>query len=94
MTWRLTRRAEIDISEILDYVGSNDPAAADRLHLSLLAAFELAAEHPKLGVGRDWVRPGLRMIVAGNYLVMYRQAGTDVTIVRVLHGARRWWELV
>jgi toxin ParE1/3/4 len=46
------------------------------------------ANNPLLGPERPDVAPGLRFLVAGSYLILYRTLDTGVEIVRVLHGAR------
>nr|WP_292335451.1 type II toxin-antitoxin system RelE/ParE family toxin [Mesorhizobium sp.] len=45
-------------------------------------------------VARPEVRAGLRTFPAGNYLVLYRQIEDGAEIVRVIHGARQWQELL
>lgn len=47
-----------------------------------------------MGVARHDVRKDLRFVPVGNYLILHRQVGDDVEIVRVLHSARRWQELL
>jgi toxin ParE1/3/4 len=37
---------------------------------------------------RDDLRPGIRAFPVGDYLILYREAGADVAIVRVVHGSR------
>lgn len=49
---------------------------------------------PETGVAHDDVRPGLRLFPVGRYLVLYRLDGPHVEIVRVIHGARQWQELL
>ncbi|WP_281405649.1 type II toxin-antitoxin system RelE/ParE family toxin [Mesorhizobium sp. B2-4-19] len=49
---------------------------------------------PGMGIARPEVRADLRTFPAGNYLILYRQIGDGVEIVRVIHGARRWQELL
>jgi toxin ParE1/3/4 len=49
---------------------------------------------PKMGVARPEVRPELRLFVMGNYLIAYREIAGGGEIVRALHGARRWQELL
>ena len=41
-----------------------------------------------LWIARDDIRPGLRHLVAGRYLILYRVDAAVVRILRVLHG--RW----
>jgi toxin ParE1/3/4 len=49
---------------------------------------------PGMGVARFDVRPNLRMFPVGNYLILYQEIEEGVEIVRVLHGARQWQELL
>ena len=49
---------------------------------------------PGMGVARPEVRPNLRSFPAGNYLILYQQVGQDSEIVRVIHGARQWQDLL
>jgi toxin ParE1/3/4 len=49
---------------------------------------------PGIGVSRDDVRPGLRTFPVGRYLILYRAIGDDAEIVRVVHGARQWQDLL
>lgn len=47
-----------------------------------------AAERPESFPARDDVREGLRSARHGRYLIFFLDAGAEVQIVRVLHGAR------
>ncbi|MDD3447053.1 MAG: type II toxin-antitoxin system RelE/ParE family toxin, partial [Zavarzinia sp.] len=47
------------------------------------------ALHPFSGVARDDILPGLRHLVSGAYLTLYRVTETGVEIPRGLHGRRR-----
>ena len=47
-----------------------------------------------MGVARDDVRQGLRMLAFGRYLLLYQIEAGVVEVVRVLHGARRWRQLL
>lgn len=49
---------------------------------------------PGLGVARPDVRPDLRMLPAGNYLILYCEIDGGAEIVRVVHGARQWQDLL
>ncbi len=43
---------------------------------------------------RPEVRPGLRTFASGSYLILYHEIQGGAEIVRVIHGARRWQELL
>ncbi len=49
---------------------------------------------PKMGVAHPEIRPDLRVFASGNYLLAYREVDGGVEIVRILHGARKWQELL
>jgi len=83
-----TRRARLDLIDIWRYVADDDPEAADRLLDTLDARCALLAEHPHLGPARDDIRPGLRYLVEGEYLILYRIVDEGVEVVRVVHGRR------
>jgi hypothetical protein len=39
-----------------------------------------------MGVAKPYIRPGLRMLPAGSYLILYQEVNKGVEIVRVIHG--------
>jgi len=41
------------------------------------------------GAPRDDVAPGIRHLIVGEYLILYRAREDAIEIVRVLHGRRR-----
>jgi toxin ParE1/3/4 len=88
MGFTLTARAEEDLIEIWTYIAADNPAAADRVIDRIEDMFGRVATNPQLGQARTDLAEGLRYSVSGSYLVLYRQVGADVEIVRVVHGAR------
>lgn len=88
--WTLvrSRRARQDLIEIWNHVAADDPAAADRLLDRLDAACSSLVEFPYLGPNRDDIRPGLRYLVNGHYLILYRVIAHRIEIVRIVHGRR------
>jgi toxin ParE1/3/4 len=80
--------ARLDLLEIGDYVGAENPSAAVRLLDSFRSTFELLADRPGAGRLRPEFRRGLRSFPIGSYLVFYREVGSGVEIVRVVHGRR------
>ena len=85
-----TRPALADLEAIGDFIARDNPVAAKRLVVSLVASVDALRDHPNLG------RPGRlaetrELLVAGTpYIVPYRVLGDDVEILAVFHGARRW----
>lgn len=94
MSWSLRKaeKALDDLTDIHDYIAADNPAAADKLVRQLLDAFDNTAEFPEMGRAADEIRPGLRLLTRGNYLLIYRLLPDEkiVELVRVVHGARDW----
>jgi len=84
----LLREAENDLIEIWTYIAQDDQEAATRVLHALESKFNLLAENCELGPARPDIAPGLRYFVAGNYVILYREANTGIKIVRIVHGAR------
>ena len=91
MGHRLAPEAEADLDSAWYYVAtaSGSVDIADRLIESITTRFLLLTAHPHLGRPRDEeLRPGLRTFPVGEYVIVYRLAGEDVSILRVLRGSR------
>jgi toxin ParE1/3/4 len=90
----LSSVAESDMLAIWEYIAQDNIIAADRMIDRFTAAFERATAYPE--ASQKYIHPKgeFRIIVVGAYLVFYKTAGEEVDIVRVLHGARRWEDLL
>lgn len=86
----LSHRAREDFKRIWTHVALDDVAAADRLLLALDARIARLGDFPGIGTSRDDIRPGVRTLVHGNYLILYAHvADADlVEIVAVVEGMR------
>lgn len=89
MALRLRPEAEADIEAIALYISEDSPSAALRWYDEMFKHCQRLAEMP----GPE-VRAELRTFPVGNYLILYRQIEDGAEIVRVVHGARRWQELL
>lgn len=94
MAWRASPAAEDDLYVIADYLAEHNKAASDRWIARIGDTFTRLAEMPGIGVARPDLSPDLRLFPVGKYVVLYRHTGPDVEIVRVLHGARDWHNLL
>lgn len=94
MTLRLRPEAEADIEAIALYIAEDSPSAALRWYAEIHAHCHRIADMPEIGVARPHIRPGLRTFPVGNYLILYRQIDDGAEIVRVVHGARQWQDLL
>jgi toxin ParE1/3/4 len=85
----LTPQAERDLDDIWHRIAQDNLTAADRHVDRIVERCRALAEHPKIGRMRSDIAPGARMLVVDDYLVLYREAGEGIDIVRVVQGARR-----
>jgi addiction module RelE/StbE family toxin len=83
-------RAVDDLRDILDYIDERNPTAALKTYQLISGSVSQLATHPFIGrVGR--VEQTREMIVNGTpYLVAYGLDKDTVTVIAVLHSARRW----
>lgn len=84
-----TDRADEDLIDIWSYIAANNISAADRVLDAIEARWDNLARHPYSGVARDDIAPGIRHLVSGEYLTLYRLSGSAIEIIRVLHGRRK-----
>ncbi|WP_127091651.1 type II toxin-antitoxin system RelE/ParE family toxin [Aquabacter cavernae] len=94
MSYRLRPQAEADIEAITLYIAEDNPSAALRWYEELQRHCQRIGDMPGIGVARPQVRPDLRSLPVGNYLILYRQVDEGAEIVRVVHGARQWEDLL
>ncbi|MBZ9670381.1 type II toxin-antitoxin system RelE/ParE family toxin [Mesorhizobium sp. ESP7-2] len=66
----------------------HDPRAAVRLVDALERRWDLLTLHPFSGAPRDDIAPGIRHLIVGEYVTLYRVGGDAIEILRVLHGRR------
>ena len=81
-------RAGADLDDIWLHIALDNPGAADRLIDRIVRRIQDLEDHPRLGPARPEISPEARMLIVGDYLVLYKVEGSDVIIVRVVHGAR------
>lgn len=94
MTFRLRPEAEADIEGVAFYIAGDNPLAARNWLNDIYLRCQRLGATPAMGVARFDVRPNLRVLPVGNYLILYQEVAEGVEIVRVLHGARLWQELL
>jgi toxin ParE1/3/4 len=92
--FRLTPLAEADIEAILLHIAKDSRPAAIRWYDVILQRCERLGEMSGIGVSRDDIRPALRTFFVGRSLILYRAIDADAEIVRVVHGARQWQDLL
>jgi len=82
--------ARADLAELVAYIASENPRAAYRVHDEIRKQINLLATYPEIGrPGR--VRGTRELAITGTpYIAAYRFARDVLTVLRLLHGARRW----
>lgn len=88
MRYRISSLARLDLDEIHDYIARDKPVAARRWLRKTMDQFSWLAKNPLSGEARDDLRPNLRSISQGSYVIFFRVRQDYLEVVRVLHGAR------
>jgi len=85
-----SRRAIGHLAHLRAYIARDDPDAAGRIAMTLLAAVERLAALPSLG--RPGRVPGTRELVVPEtpYVIPYRLRGSRLEVIAVFHGRQRW----
>lgn len=78
-----------DLEAIWLYIAADSPDAADRLIDRLYNRVRLLSDFPEAGPVYAEIAPDCRLLVEGNYLILYRIAENAVELVRALEGHRR-----
>ncbi len=73
---------------IAEYIARDNPAAAARWLDKIEGTLSLLASYPLMGEPVDHIRPGLRRLCQGSYLLFYEPLQDGIGLVRVLHAAR------
>jgi len=84
-----TARAEGDLIDIWTYIALDDERAADRVLDVLERKTKLLANNPNIGRERFDIAAGVRSLVSGSYLILYRILGDEVEVVRYVHVRRQ-----
>lgn len=85
---RFSPAAESDLEMIAAFIARDDPQRGLAFVRELQERTAILSEHPEAGPARDVVRPGLRALTYGRYVIFYSINRSAVRIERVLHGAR------
>ena len=92
MAWEVifSARSRNDLEQIVKYIARDDPAAAERFGLKLIAHAESLADAPEMGP-RLPQKPDARFFPVSRYLIIYRPDAKRrvVRILRFWHAARR-----
>jgi toxin ParE1/3/4 len=93
---KLLRIAEDDLNEIVVYIASDRPSAAEDIGNKIEKNVGLLSKQPSLGripKEEELARLGYRYLVVENYLIFYKIEDRTVYVHRILHGARDYLSL-
>ena len=91
MAHRIAPEAEAELDDVWFYIAkeSGSIEIADRVVDSVTDRFVLLTRFPRMGRRRDEdLRPGLRSLAVGEYVIIYRQEDEEVLILHVIRGSR------
>jgi toxin ParE1/3/4 len=85
-----------DVLTIWDHIAVDNfnRDAADRWLVRLDEVLQLLSQQPEMGSKQDAFSPGLRSFSVGEYVLFYRPLIDGVRLIRVLHGARQFKDLL
>ena len=86
---RFSAAAQSDLLDIVVFIASDNPRAAEDWLAAIEERCELLADHPLTGE----LRPGFgvadcRSVAVGAYVIFFRPIQSGVEIARVVHGSR------
>lgn len=83
------RAAQADLWVIVDYISDDNPDAAQALKDELVATVGKLPQNPQMyRVGR--VPATREIVVRKNYIVVYSETPSQITILRILHAAQEY----
>ena len=85
---RFLPSADADLKDIHLWVAQDDEGAADRLVRRIVAATGRLGAFPESAPSREELGEGIRSLVVGRYLVLYRVGPDSVDVIRIVHSAR------
>jgi len=85
----LSPEAETQVGDIVEFIATDNEAAAIRVRDAIYAACQLLAEHPDIGHTREDLtdRP-VKFWSVFSYLVVYNPTSFPLEIISVTHAAR------
>ena len=86
---QFTSAAQRDLTEIWEFIAKDNLDAADRVVAAIDDAMRPLAQHPWIVHARTGVSDSrYRFWRVYSYLIAYRASDTELTVVRIVHGAR------
>ena len=86
--YALTSRAEVDLTDIVEFIALDSPREARKVLRDLHDAMDHLAELPMIGHSRPGLQQDLRVWPVHSYLIAYRPTPEPLLVLRVLSGFR------
>jgi toxin ParE1/3/4 len=87
MQVRFANAALTDIENIRTYIGQDNPSAASRVAVAIVAAADRLSAKPRLG--RLGAMPGTFELVVRPHVLVYEIQRAEIVVLRVWHGRQR-----
>ena len=87
MQVRFAEAAIADIESIRAYIAQDNPSAASRMAVAIVAATDRLSANPRLG--RLGAMPGTFELVVRPYVLVYDIHRAEIVVLRVWHGRQR-----
>ena len=84
----ITDSAKADLESIWLYVAKQNVFAADALIDRIVDRVLSLAYLSSRGTLKPGLQEGVRSLIEGDYLILYRESQSNVAIFRIVHGAR------
>ena len=94
---RVLRRAQADLMEIQSYIERDNPTAAEdaiEAILDLLNSLGKFAERGPIPEDASLRAAGYRYLLHGEYLIFYKVLRSQVRVYRIVHGRRRYEDIL
>lgn len=85
---RLSRRAEMDLVEITDFIALDNPERAYEFEDELIERARKISLAPLGYVERAELKEGIRSCAHGAYVIFFTVDDQGIRVERILHGAR------
>jgi addiction module RelE/StbE family toxin len=82
-----TALALSDIENIRAYIAKDNPEAASRMAVAIVAAADRLSDNPRLG--RIGSLPGTFELIVKPHVIVYEITRTEITVLRVWHGRQK-----
>jgi len=87
MQVRFAERALVDLEHIRTHIARDDPSAASRMAIAIVATADRLSANPR--IGRVGALSGTFEVVVRPYVLVYEIHRAEIVILRVWHGRQQ-----